>query len=238
MTAGLQAGQERQRLCDLRDRLQVGRPQPERRADRRVEPAGPLRRDGQAGGRAQLRGRAEDRAVPRRRPRTSPSTTPRSRTSRRRSPTAASGVIRGYLANAEKVRVRGAEFDGSARVNAQSLALRRGRLHRRQVRLVPGRAAAARGHRRAAVQGHLRARSCPASRSGRSRSAASTAIAARSLGRPGSSSARSTPATARRSRRAPPTRGTWSSTATPCSTPGSASGRRTAGRSRSGRATC
>ena len=28
------------------------------------------------------------------------------------------GVIRGYLANAEKVRVRGAEFDGSARVNA------------------------------------------------------------------------------------------------------------------------
>jgi iron complex outermembrane receptor protein len=27
------------------------------------------------------------------------------------------GVIRGYLANAEKVRVRGAEFDGSARVN-------------------------------------------------------------------------------------------------------------------------
>jgi iron complex outermembrane receptor protein len=28
------------------------------------------------------------------------------------------GVIRGYLANAEKVRVRGAEFDGSARVSA------------------------------------------------------------------------------------------------------------------------
>ena len=27
------------------------------------------------------------------------------------------GVLRGYLANAEKVRVRGAEFDGSARVN-------------------------------------------------------------------------------------------------------------------------
>ncbi len=30
-------------------------------------------------------------------------------------------MIRGYLANAEKVRVRGAEFDGSARVNANSL---------------------------------------------------------------------------------------------------------------------
>ncbi|MES1164728.1 MAG: TonB-dependent receptor [Verrucomicrobiota bacterium] len=28
------------------------------------------------------------------------------------------GVVRGYLANAEKVRVRGVEFDGSARVNA------------------------------------------------------------------------------------------------------------------------
>ena len=28
------------------------------------------------------------------------------------------GVLRGYLANAEKVRVRGAEFDGSARVNS------------------------------------------------------------------------------------------------------------------------
>ena len=27
------------------------------------------------------------------------------------------GVLRGYLANAEKVRVRGAEFDGNARVN-------------------------------------------------------------------------------------------------------------------------
>ena len=65
------------------------------------------------------------------------------------------GVIRGYLANAEKVRVRGAEFDGSARVNAQSLVLRRRRLHRRQVRLLPRRAAAARGHRRTAVQGHL-----------------------------------------------------------------------------------
>jgi iron complex outermembrane receptor protein len=29
------------------------------------------------------------------------------------------GVLRGYLANAEKVRVRGAEFDGTARVNAR-----------------------------------------------------------------------------------------------------------------------
>src|SRR6185436_13558139 len=29
------------------------------------------------------------------------------------------GVLRGYLANAEKVRVRGAEFDGSARISKQ-----------------------------------------------------------------------------------------------------------------------
>ena len=65
------------------------------------------------------------------------------------------GVLRGYLANAEKVRVRGVEFDGSARVSTQSLVLRGRRLHRRQVRLLPGRAAAARGHRRAAGQGHL-----------------------------------------------------------------------------------
>ena len=34
-------------------------------------------------------------------------------------------MIRGYLANAEKVRVRGAEFDGSARIGATCLALRR-----------------------------------------------------------------------------------------------------------------
>ena len=85
---------------------------------------------------------------PRRRPRTSRSSTPRSRTSRRRSRTGSVGVIRGYLANAEKVRVRGAEFDGNARHRHALLAPRRARLHRRQVRLVPRRAAAARGHRR------------------------------------------------------------------------------------------
>ena len=66
------------------------------------------------------------------------------------------GVLRGYLANAEKVRVRGAEFDGNARSGSQSVDLRRRGIHRRQVRLVPRCAAAARGHRRSAVQGHLR----------------------------------------------------------------------------------
>ena len=66
------------------------------------------------------------------------------------------GVLRGYLANAEKVRVRGVEFDGTARVESKVVALRRRGVHRRQVRLVPGCAAAARGDRRRARQGHLR----------------------------------------------------------------------------------
>ena len=80
----------------------------------------------------------------------------RSRTTRRNVVNAQVGVLRGYLANAEKVRVRGVEFDGSARVNRAALVLRRRCLHRRQVRLVPRRAAAARGDGRTAGQGHLR----------------------------------------------------------------------------------
>ena len=69
------------------------------------------------------------------------------------------GVLRGYLANAEKVRVRGVEFDGSARVNRRPVVLRGDCLHRRQVRVLPRCAAAARGHRGAAGQGHFRLRS-------------------------------------------------------------------------------
>ena len=45
---GLQRLQERKRLCHLRDQLQVGRPQPERRSHRRVRPADPCGRDGEA----------------------------------------------------------------------------------------------------------------------------------------------------------------------------------------------
>ena len=134
------------------------------------------------------------------------------------------GVLRGYLANAEKVRVRGVEFDGSARVNDASLVLRRRRLHRRQVRLVPRRAAAARGHRRAAGQGHLGLRSArhlEVGGLGRRRVRASRR---RSSAAPASSSARSTPAIARRSRRARAPRSIWWSTATRCSTRASASG--------------
>ena len=66
------------------------------------------------------------------------------------------GVLRGYLANAEKVRVRGAEFDGNDRIEPAALALRRCCLHRRHLRLVPGCAAAGRGHRWSAGEGHLR----------------------------------------------------------------------------------
>ena len=65
------------------------------------------------------------------------------------------GVLRGYLANAERVRVRGAEFDGNARVNRSLTLLRRSGLYRRQVHLVSRRAAAARRHRRTASEGHL-----------------------------------------------------------------------------------
>ena len=65
------------------------------------------------------------------------------------------GVLRGYLANAEKVRVRGVEFDGNARVNRTRLLYSVDRLHRWQVRLVQGRAAAARGDGWTAGEGHL-----------------------------------------------------------------------------------
>ena len=65
------------------------------------------------------------------------------------------GVLRGYLANAEKVRVRGAEFDGSARLSRQALDPWSARLHRRHLPFVPRRSASARGHRRPAGQGHL-----------------------------------------------------------------------------------
>ena len=61
------------------------------------------------------------------------------------------GVLRGYLANAAKVRVRGIEFDGTAKVNDNSRSIPHC-LHRRRVRLLPGRAASARGNRRTAIE--------------------------------------------------------------------------------------
>ena len=113
-------------------------------------------RDGEAGGHPQLRSRTEDGAVPRRHRERHASYDTEIKNFQAQVTNGSVGVIRGYLANAEKVRVRGAEFDGSARVGCAFLDLRGRGLHRRQVRHVPGRAAAARRHRRAAVRGHLR----------------------------------------------------------------------------------
>ena len=118
--AGLQGGPERQRVRDLRDRLQVGRPQSERRADGRVEPAGALGRDGQAGGHPERRSRAEDASRSAASPRTSASYDTEIKNFQAQVTNGSVGVIRGYLANAEKVRVRGAEFDGAARVGSHS----------------------------------------------------------------------------------------------------------------------
>ena len=185
MTAAYKVADARQHLRDLRDRLQVGRPQPERRADRRAGPAGPLRRDGQARGRAPHRGRREDRAASAASPRTSPSSTPTIKDFQAQVVNAGVGVLRGYLANAEKVRVRGVEFDGSAQGQppisrstapppTPTASTSRSRTRRRR-----SRRPAARRSRTS------RARSCRASRNGRSRSAASTRIRGTLLGRAG-----------------------------------------------------
>ena len=95
------------------------------------------------------------------------------------------GVLRGYLANAEKVRVRGARVRRQRQGERQSLALRGRRLHRRQVRLLPGRAAAVRGNRRTAGQGHLGLRPARHLQMGGSPSAASTSHPGSVLGRHG-----------------------------------------------------
>ena len=62
----LQARDARQHLCDVRDRLQVGRPQPQRPAHRRPGSAGPLGRDRPARRRASHRSRRQDRTLSRR----------------------------------------------------------------------------------------------------------------------------------------------------------------------------
>ena len=153
---GLQGRQTRQRLRDLCDRLQVGRPQPERRADRRARPAGPR--------------------LPRRSSRRTCAT---SRSGVKTEP------FRGVTANFTVFNTEHQGLPGAGRqraasaccaaisptprrcacaapsstaarsVNAAALVLRRRRLHRRHVRVVSRRAAAARGNRRPAGQGHL-----------------------------------------------------------------------------------
>ena len=85
MTVAYQVATQRQHLRDLRDQLQVGRPQPERRADRRARSPGALGGDGEARGRAATSRSASRPSRSAASPPTSPSSTPTSRTSRRRS---------------------------------------------------------------------------------------------------------------------------------------------------------
>ena len=154
LTVAYKVSPSRQYLRDLRDRLQVGRSQPERRADRRagqpVLSAATVKpedvRHVEFGMKTEpVRGVTANFTV----------FNTEIKDFQAQVVNAQVGVLRGYLANAEKVRVRGAEFDGNARINKQALVLRRGRLHGRQIRLVPRRAAAARGNGRAAGEGHL-----------------------------------------------------------------------------------
>ena len=94
------------------------------------------------------------------------------------------GVLRGYLANAREGARARRRVRRQRQGEPQSLVLRRRRLHRRQVHLLPGRAAPARGHRRAAGQGHLGLRPAWHLQMGLS-SAASTRIRGPSSAGPG-----------------------------------------------------
>ena len=80
----------------------------------RPDPVGGHR---EARGRASRRGRREDRAASAASPPTSRSFNTGIKDFQTQVVNAQVGVLRGYLANAEKVRVRGVEFDGTARVN-------------------------------------------------------------------------------------------------------------------------
>ena len=128
---------------------------------------------------------------------------------------AAVGVLRGYLANAEKVRVRGVEFDGNARVNDHlsfygAAAYTDGKYISFPDAPPPLEETGGPGSRTSQV------RSSQASPSGPGPSAANTRIRdARSAERE-STSGRSTPAIAPRFRRAPARRSIWLSRATPC----------------------
>ena len=111
------------------------------------------------------------------------------------------GVLRGYLANAEKVRVRGVEFDGNARVNQRfqlhgALRLQTASTCPFPTRRRRSRIPAARRSRTSRVRCSL------ASRSGRSPWGASMPILRPSSARPGRCSGPSTRAIGPSSRRA------------------------------------
>ena len=155
LTAAFQAATRVQHVRHLRDQLQVDRPQPVGRAHRRVGPAGAGPRHGEARGRAPHRSRREDRTVPRR---------DRERHRVRHHRQGLPGQRR------ERAGWRAARVSGQRRQGARARAgvrrqragaspavvLRRAGLHRWQVRVVPGRAATARGDWRAAGQGRVR----------------------------------------------------------------------------------
>ena len=118
------------------------------------------------------------------------------------------GVLRGYLANAEKVRVRGLEFDGSAQLHRRlsfygALAYSDGKYV--SFPDAPPPLEETGGPQVKDVSGSL----LPGISRWRSRSAASTPNQRRSPARAASSSARWTPATAPVSRPVPRPRSTW-----------------------------
>ena len=148
------------------------------------------------------------------------------------------GVLRGYLANAEKVRVRGAEFDGNARIGRR-LSFYGAVAYTDGIYVsfpdAPPPLEDTGGPQVKDISGSvLPGISKWALSFGGEYSKPATVV------RPGRRvlSAQSTPAIGRSSRRARPLRGIWSWTATACSTRGSVSGGATAGRCSSGRATC
>jgi iron complex outermembrane receptor protein len=126
------------------------------------------------------------------------------------------GVLRGNLANARRCACA-ASSSTATRASARTCRSTRRARSRRQVRVLHGRAAAARGNRRAAGEGRVGLGSPGISKQAVSFGGEYVAHGS-VLSRRASSSAPSTPATARRSRRAPARRSTSSWTATGCST--------------------
>ena len=118
------------------------------------------------------------------------------------------GVLRGYLANAEKVRVRGVEFDGNARVSSRLSFYGAAAYTDGTVRLLPDAPPPLEdtgGPQVKDISGSELPGISKWALSCRRRVRPSGAV----LGRAGSSSAPSTPAIARRSRRARAPRGIW-----------------------------
>ena len=115
LTLAYRVGTAVNTYAHLRNGIQVGRPQPQRRTDRRAGPAGPLGRYGATRGRPSLEFGLKTDPFPGVTANLTVYDT-EIKDFQTQVVNASVGVLRGYLANAEKVRVRGAEFDGNARV--------------------------------------------------------------------------------------------------------------------------